>query len=243
MQELAETEPDQLPAKLQPITTAYEDWIVQQRAKIDKPGEHLENYRVEAERALAECERAKSRIDKGIALLGSSSEAAEAFRFANRAMWRQRVHSIYALAKQILLLVTFAAYRVPMIQEALSVANSRGIVITFIGEFTAENEQASFDPLHALGAEIAQHCAIYVWPHEKRQPSPTGHKGVLHAKCAIADDHTILISSANLTDAALASNMELGVVIRNGGVPPQAKRHFDHLIASGALKRWAPGEP
>ena len=38
-----------------------------------------------------------TRIREGIDLLGSNPHAAEAFRFANRAMWRQRIHTLYAL--------------------------------------------------------------------------------------------------------------------------------------------------
>ena len=46
------------------------------------------------------CERTLERIQAGIALLQTNPKAAEAFQFMNRAMWQQRIHSIYAEFKR-----------------------------------------------------------------------------------------------------------------------------------------------
>lgn len=51
-----------------------------------------------AQYALANCRQALARIRAGIALLDEEPQAAAAFRFANRAMALQRVHSLYASA-------------------------------------------------------------------------------------------------------------------------------------------------
>jgi phosphatidylserine/phosphatidylglycerophosphate/cardiolipin synthase-like enzyme len=59
----------------------------------------------------------------------------------------------------------------------------------------------------------------------------------LHAKCAVADAHLLLVSSANLTDYALNLNMELGVVIQGGPQPQTVVAQFDELIAQGILQR------
>ncbi|MFN8105307.1 MAG: phospholipase D-like domain-containing protein [Acidimicrobiia bacterium] len=56
----------------------------------------------------------------------------------------------------------------------------------------------------------------------------------LHAKCAVADDHTALVTSANLTGAGLEHNMELGLLVRGGGVPPP-RALWSSLAASGEL--------
>ncbi|ESQ15972.1 MAG: hypothetical protein N838_07100 [Thiohalocapsa sp. PB-PSB1] len=48
--------------------------------------------------ALADCERACTRIGEGVALLKTDPQALEAFQFANRAMWQQRVHTLLAEA-------------------------------------------------------------------------------------------------------------------------------------------------
>lgn len=43
-------------------------------------------------------------------------------------------------------------------------------------------------------------------------------------------------TSANLTDAALERNMELGVFIRGGGLPASIDRLIDALVESGELQ-------
>ena len=58
-----------------------------------------------------------------------------------------------------------------------------------------------------------------------------GAGGVLHAKAVVADDEAVFVTSANLTEAALDRNIELGVLIRDrafaltiGGYFPQFDR-------------------
>ena len=45
---------------------------------------------------MASCTRALERINAGIDLIETSILAEEAFRFANRAMWQQRIHSTFS---------------------------------------------------------------------------------------------------------------------------------------------------
>jgi phosphatidylserine/phosphatidylglycerophosphate/cardiolipin synthase-like enzyme len=107
--------------------------------------------------------------------------------------------------------------------------------------FNGETEQASqgrllFDAALSLGDPLAKRVRLFEWPLEARAPDARGHPGRLHAKCAIADDRMLLVSSANLTEAALETNMEIGVLIRGGPLPETAARHFDELIAGGVLR-------
>ncbi len=57
----------------------------------------------------------------------------------------------------------------------------------------------------------------------------------MHAKAAIADEHTALVTSGNLTGHALTANMELGVLVRGGPVPRRLARHFRQLMMDGVL--------
>jgi hypothetical protein len=98
MKVLAETPTRDLPGKLNLLAEAYRDWITHEREKLDNPD--MAAYRKEGEAALARCEEALTRISSGISLLAEDEKAAEAFRFANRAMWLQRIHTIYALARR-----------------------------------------------------------------------------------------------------------------------------------------------
>lgn len=81
---------------LQSLVVAYTDWIAAQRARIGEPRTGLQEHGPIAEEVLERCGRARDRIAAGIALLDENEQAAEAFRFMNRAMWQQRVHSRWA---------------------------------------------------------------------------------------------------------------------------------------------------
>ena len=54
------------------------------------------------------------------------------------------------------------------------------------------------------------------------------------ASLIVADERIALVGSANLTDRALASNLELGVIIRDPDVALRIDRHFRSLMRSGS---------
>jgi ribosomal protein L24E len=96
MKQLSEIETGGFSAALTPLAQAYEAWIGECDAQVAGPSSDLGDYRASAQAALANCREALARIQAGIDLLDSDPAAAQAFRFANRAMYLQRVHSIYA---------------------------------------------------------------------------------------------------------------------------------------------------
>lgn len=57
-----------------------------------------------------------------------------------------------------------------------------------------------------------------------------GPGGVLHAKAVVADDERVFITSANLTEAALDRNIELGVLIRDRATALTIAGYFRNLI-------------
>lgn len=65
---------------------------------------------------------------------------------------------------------------------------------------------------------------------DKDQPS-----GVLHAKAVVADDETVFVTSANLTDAGLERNIELGLLVRDRPLAAGIVAHFRGLIDQGLL--------
>ena len=96
MKALAETADVAFAAALQPLADAYETWIIDQEARLSNPTVDLAPYQLDAEDTLRQCRVTLARIRAGIDLLGRDPQAAEAFRFANRAMWQQRVRTRYA---------------------------------------------------------------------------------------------------------------------------------------------------
>lgn len=139
-------------------------------------------------------------------------------------------------AQTSLLIVSFAVYLLASIADAVLTAGRRGVAIDICVESaTREGGANRFDPIRALGPQICSVASIYEWPLEKRSSAESNNRGVLHAKCAVADRSLLFISSANLTEYAMGSNMELGVLIRGGRQPGQVVDHFRGLMKKEEL--------
>ncbi|MGI8624294.1 MAG: DISARM system helicase DrmA, partial [Solirubrobacteraceae bacterium] len=99
MQRLAEAPRERLGPLLAPLADAYEAWIARQEQRVDDPEARLAGHEAAAVRHLADARTAASRIRAGIAAL-EDPDVAEAFAFANHAMWQQRVHAGAAEARR-----------------------------------------------------------------------------------------------------------------------------------------------
>ena len=99
MDALAEMERSELVAALKMLTDDYAAWIEEQRARIEVD---VLGHDDPANQALGRCKEIFDRLEEGIAVLSNEGDetALAAFRFANKAMARQRIHSIYALARR-----------------------------------------------------------------------------------------------------------------------------------------------
>ena len=93
MKRLADATSDELRSWLSPLADGYRDWLTAQRARISDPTARLEGMGEIAEYAVSEASRVADKIAEGIEVVCSDSDAAAAFRFANRAMWLQRIHT------------------------------------------------------------------------------------------------------------------------------------------------------
>ncbi len=54
--------------------------------------------------------------------------------------------------------------------------------------------------------------------------------GVLHAKAVVTDEEAVFVTSANLTEAALDRNIELGLLVRDRALAASVVSHFQGLI-------------
>jgi len=98
MKELGETPTAQLWTKLRPLLVAYGAWIDERQADLTTPD--MANYQTPGKNSLGRCREALGRIEAGLTLLLEDEKAAEAFLFANLAMWQQRIHTIISLKKR-----------------------------------------------------------------------------------------------------------------------------------------------
>jgi phosphatidylserine/phosphatidylglycerophosphate/cardiolipin synthase-like enzyme len=95
-----------------------------------------------------------------------------------------------------------------------------------------------------LVRKFADHFWKFDWPgslrpsvfYDPRALDPDAPGGVLHAKAVVADDEAVFVTSANLTEAALDRNIELGVLIRDRGFALTIAGYFGNLIDRNLLK-------
>ncbi|MEX1263845.1 MAG: DISARM system phospholipase D-like protein DrmC [Actinomycetota bacterium] len=74
--------------------------------------------------------------------------------------------------------------------------------------------------------------SVFYDPRSLEQGRPSG---VLHAKAVVKDDDTVFITSANLTEAALDRNIELGLLVRDSALALTVVTHFRGLVERGLL--------
>ena len=94
MSALAEV--DDLAGALIPMVEAYRTWIAERRTELETGTDGLADHREAGREALAACGKSADRIEAGIELLANDDTAARAFRFMNRAMALQRLHTTAA---------------------------------------------------------------------------------------------------------------------------------------------------
>jgi hypothetical protein len=91
---LAKLDDSQLVVKLLPLADAYVRWLDAQQSRIDTGADGLREHASAAVVSMAAARSIADRLRIGVELLGTDPVAAEAFRFANESMWRQRVQTI-----------------------------------------------------------------------------------------------------------------------------------------------------
>ncbi len=89
-----------------------------------------------------------------------------------------------------------------------------------------------------LVRRFADHFWTTDWPgssrpsvyYDPRALDLDGPGGVLHAKVVVSDDEAVFVTSANLTEAALDRNIEVGLLVRDHALAASVSAHFRGLI-------------
>jgi cardiolipin synthase C len=148
-------------------------------------------------------------------------------------------------SRKSLLIVSFAAFGVADVVAELARAAKRGVTIDLVLESTLAHGGTLHGTTEASATfdAIKEHATFWIWPAARRPVIGTS-RSALHAKLIAADAAIALVGSANLTDKALASNLELGVILRDPSVVHRIERHFRSLMrpGTGPLERLA-GRP
>lgn len=94
MKELSALDPDDLRAALMPLASGYRAWLDAEEKRIGDPDARLVGHETTAHEVLADARSIADAIALGIELICTDADALDAFRFANQAMWKQRVHTV-----------------------------------------------------------------------------------------------------------------------------------------------------
>ena len=130
-------------------------------------------------------------------------------------------------AKNRLFVVSFVAYRLGPVIEGLQRAVSRGVQLRILLEqFSDRGGSVRTDSMKTLNSNVPQ-AIIYEWNRDLHTKEGSAS---VHAKCAVADGRLAFVTSANLTEAAMERNMELGVLLRGGPTPQILENHLLSLV-------------
>ncbi|WP_017574764.1 DISARM system phospholipase D-like protein DrmC [Nocardiopsis kunsanensis] len=134
-------------------------------------------------------------------------------------------------AEHELVLMTYSATRHRRVREALGAAAGRGVAVSVVVE-TAAGAQGTLGGREP-GAAFAGvgGLRLWHWPVEGR-PNRYARS---HAKIAVADRRSLLVSSANLTQSGVERSIEAGLLVRGGAVPVRVAEHVAELQARGVL--------
>jgi cardiolipin synthase len=149
----------------------------------------------------------------------------------------QVLREVIDSARQQLFIVSFVAYEVESVVQALNKAHKRGVGISLLLESSDRHGgRVSVDSVKKM-REAVLGARVFIWSADAKQRDTGGLGGVVHAKCAVADGRIAFITSANLSTAAMERNMELGVMIEGGHLPNQLDRHLQAMITTKMLVR------
>lgn len=145
----------------------------------------------------------------------------------------QALLEVIRAAKTRLFMTSFVAYKLPSITDALESALGRGVDVSILLEASEDHGGGvSIDGIGAMKKALPN-VRVYSW--RDRPDAYAG--GKVHAKVAVADEHSCFISSANLTGHAMEKNMEAGILVSGGSVPKNLHRHLDALAMTGVIVR------
>ena len=137
----------------------------------------------------------------------------------------QALLQVIQFAKRDLFIVSFVAYAVPTVMEALRDAQERNVILNFLLEQSQDaGGKVTTDSIANLREKLPS-AHFHIW-----KQAESDNPAAVHVKCAVADGEMAMITSANLTGKAMNDNMELGILLNGGSVPKQLSSHLHALV-------------
>lgn len=144
----------------------------------------------------------------------------------------QVLRELFCGAERSVIVAGFAFWRASTIFDCLhDRALARGIDIEFF---------IHVDPSGLNVAMTAESFFKHTWPWEDIRPrvycdarsdDVEAEPSSMHAKCVVVDDETAFITSANFTEAAQRTNVELGIVVKDREFATRVAGQWRSLVA------------
>ena len=157
--------------------------------------------------------------------------------------------SLLGGAKESLLVTTFAFFDGPVAFRRLSERMDQNpeLTTTLLLNIQRDRDDRT-SSADSLVRRFTNRFWNEEWPgvrrpkvfYDPRSLEPGAPAGVLHAKVVVADSLSVFVTSANLTEAALDRNIEIGLLARDRALAASVTGHFDALIHDGGLARLPP---
>ena len=156
------------------------------------------------------------------------------------------IRQLVERAEERLLLTTYAFYKGPFIKELFQLIRERMVSLPKLQVRMICNihrDRGDTSSPEALIRKFQQQTWSRLWP----EPPPPAlffdprslflerEKAVCHVKAVVADQE-LLVTSANLTDAAQLSNFELGLHLSSPALADDVWDHFERLIQKDLLQ-------
>ena len=155
-----------------------------------------------------------------------------------RALSEGLLHVITS-AREHLWMVSYVAYGADRAVEAIRSRLADGVRVRLVLEVSSNSGGTlSYDSVRWLREQLTG-IELLWWPTDRR-PRVDGAIGALHAKAAVADHNTAVVSSANLTGRAMDANVELGLLLNDGNTPRVLRNQLDAMASAGI---FVPVEP
>ena len=136
-------------------------------------------------------------------------------------------------ANESILMFSYVVVMPEHLTKGLREASTRGVKIDIVLESSEEkgffNDRRAFDVI----ANISSSITTWKWSSEQR----SSEKSSMHAKVIAVDKTHLFVTSANLTNAALLDNIELGVLIESERIVREFKEKFEELVQNRVLNR------
>jgi phosphatidylserine/phosphatidylglycerophosphate/cardiolipin synthase-like enzyme len=156
---------------------------------------------------------------------------------------RRAYEELIGCAQRSILASTYAFFDGPKAFELLArrMDSTSGLRVTLL--LNIQRKRSDTTAAEQLVRRFADRFWKTDWPgsarpsvyYDPRALESEGPGGVLHAKAVVADDEVVLVTSANLTEAAFDRNIEVGLLVRDHALAASLLSHFRGLIDRGLL--------